>query len=228
MKSNFLPYDTYERHKKVGSFISRGETVLDVGGALNHLDQFSSPGKIVVANLEGMEKSDMIIKKGKLPFGKNSFDVVCAIDVLEHIENKDKGPFLEDLFRVAVKKVILSFPLGTEAHNRYEKQMLDWLQTKGQNVKYLEEHIKYKLPTTDQITTWTKGKKASTIYSGNININEYLFKLHLFDPNIKYIRKLTYFLKLLFNATTNAAIYSQLSQRQLDQNVNRAYLVLEK
>ena len=46
----FLPYDVYERHRKVGSFIKENESVIDVGGELNHLSQFCSAKKIIVAN----------------------------------------------------------------------------------------------------------------------------------------------------------------------------------
>jgi len=85
MYKRFLPYDIYERHKKIGHIIGKGKSVVDVGGELEHLSQFCKPSKIIVANLT---KGDVIISKDKLPFKNKSFDIACAIDVLEHIPKK--------------------------------------------------------------------------------------------------------------------------------------------
>ena len=53
-----LPYDVYERHRKVASFIKENETVVDIGGELDHLSQFINPKKLIVANLRN---GDVII-----------------------------------------------------------------------------------------------------------------------------------------------------------------------
>ena len=123
----FLPYDIFERHKKIGEFITAEDTVLDVGGELDQLSNFSTPKKITVANLKGsQEKSDVIIKGDKLPFKNNSFTAVCAIDVLEHISKLKRQKFVDDLLRVSSDKVILSFPIGTKTHINYEKSLEKW------------------------------------------------------------------------------------------------------
>ena len=110
MNSLFLPYDTYERHKRVGGLIGAGKSVIDVGGQLNLLANFSKVSKIVVANLEkSAEKSDVTIKEDKLPFKNNSFDVACAIDVLEHIPKDQRQGFIKELFRVSREKVTREF-----------------------------------------------------------------------------------------------------------------------
>lgn len=225
---HFLFYDVYERHKKIGSFIKNGETVLDVGGAVNHLSQFSRPGKIITANLRGMENSDVIIHGNKLPFKSNSFDVVCSIDVLEHIPKKDRARFIKELERVAKKRVILSFPIGTPKHVVYERQTQKWLESKKKDVSYLKEHIKFGLPTKDEILKITKGQKTAMIYSGNINVTKFLFRLFMFDPNIKLLRKVIFYLKLVFNLISNAILYMTLSNKKFRNSANRAYVVIEK
>lgn len=224
----FLPYDVYERHRKVASFIVQEHEVLDVGGALDHLSQFVKTKKLIVANLEGGENADLIIKKGKLPFGENSFDTICAIDVLEHLPGTKRKAFVDDLYRVAKKTVILSFPIGTPSHNLHEKRMLTWLKSKNLEVKYLEEHIEYKLPTPQQLENITKNKKSKLHYSGNLKINEGLFKLYMFDPKIKLARSAVYYLKMVFNLLSNNILYAILSEKKFSQNVNRAYLIVEK
>ena len=225
----FLPYDIYERHRQIGSLIKNSQSVLDVGGELNQLSQFCKPDKIIVANLQSsMEKSDIAIGKDKLPFSKDSFDVVTAIDVLEHIPKNKRSNFIWQILEVAKDKMILSFPISSEKHNTYEKEIEGWLVSKQKDVTYLKEHIKFGLPTPSEINELTKGLKCRIFYSGNINLNKYLFKLYLFDPNIKFIRKFIYFLKLFFNFLTNSLFYYFLTNKKLTNNVNRAYLIINK
>lgn len=229
MSKYFLPYDIYERHKKVGSLIEIGDTVLDVGGELDQLANFCKASKIVVANLEqSQEKSDVVIQKGELPFKKGSFATVCAIDVLEHIPKSDREKFIKSLHNICTKKVVVSFPIGTLNHTQYEIDLSKWLKSKGKNVKYLEEHIAYGLPKHEEVIKFTKGNKSTVTYSGNLTLNNFLFKLHTFDPNIKFIRKITYAIKLLFNFLTNPILYKYNSEKKYSENVVRAYLVVEK
>src|SRR3989344_4520174 len=221
----FLPYDVYERHRKVGGRIVTNESVIDVGGELNHLSQFCHASQIVVANLTS---GGGIIKKERLPFEKNSFDVVCAIDVLEHIPKKERKDFIKRLVNVASERTILSFPIGTKKHIQYEKEIQNWLLKSSRNIKYLQEHTKFGLPSISDITMFTKDQNCHVFYSGNITINKYLFMLFILDLKIRLIRRVVYFTKLIFNFLTNPILYFFLSQRSFSESVNRAYLILEK
>ncbi len=224
-KKLFLPYDVYERHRVVGGIIRKGETVVDIGGELNHLSLFCKPSKLVVANLTG---GDVIIKKNKIPFKKNSFDVVTSIDVLEHIPKNERKYFMQKLLVITKKKLIVSFPIGTEKHLLYESRIQKFLEAKGINVQYLKEHIKYGLPTNDEIENYRGDFKAKVFYSGNLNINNILFRIFIFDPQIKYVRKFIYFTKLVFNLLTNPALYHFLTYKDYSDLVNRAYVVIQK
>lgn len=229
MNKYFLPYDIYERHKKVGSQINHNDTVLDVGGELDQLSRFCPASKIIVANLkQSQEKSDIIIKKGKLPFGPDSFAVVCAIDVLEHIPKRQRSMFVKNLEKVSAKKVILSFPIGTNPHINYEEKLARWLKQKGHDISYLEEHIVMGLPTPGEITQLFKGKNITVSYSGNLMVSKLLFKIFLFDPKVKTIRKIVYFTKLFFNLMTNPILYFFLSDENLSNQVVRAYVTINK
>lgn len=225
LTKNYMPYDIYERHKKVASYIKVDDSVLDVGGELNHLAQFISPEKIIVANLT---EGDIIIGKNKLPFESKEFSVVCAIDVLEHISKEKRGNFLSELLRVSQKRVILSFPIGTERHIKYEVEIQDWLKEHNLNVDYLKEHLKFGLPTLEQIKNLTKNLKVQFYFSGNLFINKYLFKLHITNPNIRFLRRAIYLLKLLTYFLTNPILYTLLSQRKFSQNVVRVYVIIDK
>ena len=220
-----LPYDVYERHRKVASFIKENETVVDIGGELDHLSQFINPKKLIVANLKN---GNVIISKDKLPFEESSFDIVCAIDVLEHIPKAKRGQFINSLLVTASKKVIMSFPIATASHTQYEKETLKWLQANGKNVEYLKEHIRFSLPTKEEVKQITAGEKVDIFYSGNLALNRILFRIFMIDPKIKFARRLIYVTKLIFNLITNQFFYLILSDKPYSDSVNRAYLIINK
>ena len=225
MNKYSLPYDVYERHKKVGSLIKGQKTVLDVGGEMNHLSQFTSAKKITVANLDS---GDVIITKDILPFAKDSFDVATAIDVLEHIPQDKRKKFVKNLLDVAAELVIISFPIGTKRHIEYEKKILEWLKRQGREIDYLKQHVAYGLPTQAEIRKIAENHDTRVIFSGDINLNKLLFKISIFDPHIKIIRKMVYFAKLIFNFLTNPFFYRLLADKSYSENVNRAYLIIKK
>ena len=224
MNKNFLPYDIYERHRFIGEYIEDGKTVLDVGGEMNHLSQFCKPSKIVVANLN---TGDVVIKKGKLPFKNLSFDVACAIDVLEHIKKDERKEFIGEVIRVSKDMAILSFPIATPDHVKYELETEKWLEGKGLDVTYLKEHIKNGLPEVSEIKQILGSRNYGFVYSGQTQINKFLFRIFIFDPKIKYIRKIIYYKKLIFNFLTNPLLYLLLVNKKYKKDVNRGYLVIK-
>ena len=225
MYKYFLPYDVFERHKKVGSFIEKNQSVLDVGGELNHLSQFCASKRLVVANLHS---GDVIIPKEKIPFKKDSFDIVCSIDVIEHIPGSKRSDFIKKLIDIASKKVILSFPIGTKKHIAYERKMQKLLTKKEIDIDYLNEHIRYGLPTQEDVNKFTQGDKTQIYYAGNLNINKILLQIYLFDPKINIVRKAVYYSKMIFNLVTNQFLYSILINKDYSESVNRAYVIINK
>ena len=137
-------------------------------------------------------------------------------------------PIIGNLAKVASSKVILSFPVGTTKHESYEKETLNWLVKKGQDVSYLKEHIKYNLPNIDDIDSLFKGYNKEVFYSGNIIINKFLFRFFMFDPKIKFLRKFIYQFKKVFYFSTNPFLYGILSRKSFSADINRTYIIIHK
>lgn len=229
MNPSFTPYDTYERHKRVAELLGDAKTVVDIGGQLNMLSQFCDVSKVTVANLESSEeKSDVTIKRGKLPFGDNSFDTSCAIDVLEHIAKSNRAGFIKEVVRISKEKAILSFPIGTPQHISYEEEIQKWLENKGHGVSYLREHIKYGLPKKEEIEKITSSTNSKLYFSGDLFLNKFLFKLFLFDPKIPVLRRIIFVAKGVFYFLTNPFLYAMLANKSYSNKVVRAYLVITK
>ena len=80
----------------------------------------------------------------KLPFKPKSFDIILAMEVLEHLEKEDGERFLEIIEEIAIDQVILSTPIGKyqQGHldgNPYQEHKCIWqveeLQKRGYKLK---------------------------------------------------------------------------------------------
>ena len=102
---------------------------------------------------EGVLQCDL---ESKLPFDDNSFDVVTALDVLEHLDNPHQA--LQELIRIARKSVLISLPnmyyiefrcrflLGGGISGKYRfpsKPMIDrhrWILSYSEAILFIEEN----------------------------------------------------------------------------------------
>ncbi len=57
----------------------------------------------------------------KMPFKNNSYDIVLSVDMLEHMSKKDRIKAINEMFRIARRKVIIAVPCGKAA---YEQDIL--------------------------------------------------------------------------------------------------------
>jgi len=92
-----------------------------------------------------------------LPFTDNRFDVVISCDMLEHVPPADRRAVVEEMLRIAAKKVVLVFPCGHAA------SMLDGLLRRAcllagrQAPGWLDEHVTLGLPARDTVSTMLDG-----------------------------------------------------------------------
>ena len=113
----------------VTTYIEKGETVLDLG--CGYGEPFvDSKFKLLVGvdawkKVFKLSEYDLVIyenikKIGKL-FAESSFDVVTAIDVIEHLPKEDGFKLIKDMERIAKKKVLIFTPkIWTENRDSFE------------------------------------------------------------------------------------------------------------
>ncbi|MDP2808187.1 MAG: methyltransferase domain-containing protein [bacterium] len=119
--------------------------------------------KVTTTNINNGE----IISSGhSLPFTDNAFDVVLSIDTVEHLEKQNRAAFLAEMNRVSKFGFIICAPLGTEAHIVYEKQIVMSEGLDPDSLLYLREHIKYGLPTPEEIQEWARSFNGDLYYEG--------------------------------------------------------------
>lgn len=93
------------------------ESILDVGCG-NGLITNRLPENIRVVGVDWSEVALKYVKRDKhkcditkLPYADDEFDIVMANDVIEHLAEDDKTAVLNEITRVAKKKIILTIPI---------------------------------------------------------------------------------------------------------------------
>ena len=151
--------------------------VLDVGGYPGVLRHFLDSAYFDVSVLDVGPDDGSIPQYTQgsgmeLPFEDGSFDVVTALDTLEHIPNVERDKFLGEMMRVARHGALLINPiqsveadLAEETLNEFIKWALDAQQVQ------LAEHREYGLPnfahTIDRFST--AGWELATFTTANVH-----------------------------------------------------------
>lgn len=86
-----------------------------------------------------------------LPFRKNSYDVVIAVDVLEHLKPYLRAKAIDEWLRVAKKMALIVVPTG-ELSQKQDRQLdLYWQKVFKTKNQFLSEHVENGLPQVDEI-----------------------------------------------------------------------------
>jgi GT2 family glycosyltransferase/SAM-dependent methyltransferase len=161
-----LDFDQLQRYTVTARLIDRlcaglagPVRVLEVGcNVLNHLPRFldQSRARVVRCDTYAGESGDpdyvRIDSAGPLPFADESFDVVAAVEVLEHVPADRRAAFVADCLRVARHGAVFTCPDGTPAVRAAEGlAAAAYHQRHGRPHPFLGEHEQFGLPTEDEV-----------------------------------------------------------------------------
>ena len=140
-----------------------------------------------------------------LPFRKNSYDIVVSVDVLEHLEKTVRFEAIFEMLRVAKSLAVLVVPEGRQAQIQDKKLLNIWNKTFPEKNQFLEEHIKFSLPTADQILVdidksirkLQKQAKIDSFKTLNLTIREILMRTWITKNKYLYYLYMKGFLLLL-------------------------------
>lgn len=124
---------------------------------------FSGPKSKFINRIKG--------KAWELPFKKNVYDISISVDVLEHIPPQFREKAISEMIRVTSKLAIIVVPTSSDSEKQDEELRNRW--NKVFNIKnlFLEEHVKYGLPQSEDILVYVD--KAKRSHKKNIRVGSY-------------------------------------------------------
>lgn len=198
-----IPFHQYQRYKMVEVILNsiRVENqkfnILEVGAnAHKNLEKFLPMDDIKyldVALPEELLKDEKYIlgDATKLDFKDGHFDIVIALDVLEHVDSEKRFDFFSEINRVTKFGFIISAPFKDYGVESAEERVCDYFTAiYNQNVIWHEEHLASGFPDLNQFTTYLQK---------NMKIDYKLIKHGSIDLWER-------FMKMEFSAGTNANV----------------------
>ncbi len=149
-----LTWDRYVRLNAASQAIKATGciTVLDAGGFDGALGLFL-PDK----NMDLIDPATTGGSVLQIPAADNSYDVVAAVDVLEHIDPKDRAGALKEFARVAKDYVILNYPCK-------DSKSAQEVVLKLTNNHLIREHVEWDLPDSN----WVLSELAKYSFVGTV------------------------------------------------------------
>ena len=142
-KISELSWDRFVRLKAtadaVRELVQSDSELLDVGGYDGALALF-----LPEYTFDLIDKATTGASLFHEPLPDRSYDLVTAVDILEHIVPADRQKMLKELARIASKFVILNYP------SRDSKSAQE-LMLKLTNNKLIKEHVDWELPDSDWV-----------------------------------------------------------------------------
>lgn len=224
MKLNnlLIPFDAYERNKKIATLLDKGDKVLDVGGGITGIKLFSD-NRVTIVDLE---VGDIKMDARKLKLKDNSFDVVVSVDVIEHLPREDRKNFVKNLVRIAKRLVVISAPYGGKLHLAAEKRLLSRLKKIGRKDFFLKQHVKYILPKPEDIINKT-ARRAKVLYSGDFRVNNFLFWLSHYETGKSLFDRPLLVYKSAVNLVLNLFFYPFWFSDDPRPYTNRFYIIYQ-
>jgi hypothetical protein len=158
------PFDQYQRYA-ITAAIARAmgrapaPRILDVGG--HHLDFWFQPRRpiaeflpeapSITVDLARSRLSGYVCARGDaLPFRAGQFDLVCSVDVLEHVPPAARAAVLGQVMRVSSRAAVVAAPFRSPVIERAEALVSGFIRDVcGYEQGQLEEHREHGWPDLD-------------------------------------------------------------------------------
>jgi Methyltransferase domain len=171
-------FDQFQRYEVLRVFIEvfypgRPITALDVGGlspdregktAWLPLRRVFQGESFALDRLSCRETAFVRGDGVHLPFKDRAFDVVAALDVIEHVAGQDRVAFVDEMGRVAKSAVVISAPFRDEHIERTEAALLEQIsRLYGVTHQQLKEHREKGLPDVSDISRALRHRMSSGV-----------------------------------------------------------------
>jgi hypothetical protein len=161
-------------------------TLLDVGSGARGIGEFwAQPFVGCDVSFEERPRVPMrpVLGSGtQLPFADQSFDVVVASDVMEHVPPEGRGALIREVLRVARRVAVFGYPCG-EAAFAADKKLGEKYRSRGARFPiWLEEHMRYPFPDEELFREIPEGWQAKVIPNETIEFHYWMMVREMRRP----------------------------------------------
>ncbi len=144
--------------KELNNQKSNDSTILEIGSGASGITSYI-PFNIVGAdiNFSGpiAERLQPVYLSGaNLPFADKSFEYVICVDMLEHVTKDARLSFVQEMFRVARKRLFIAVPCGPLSEDQDRRLDALYREQRGESYPFLIEHVEKGLPHKADIESY--------------------------------------------------------------------------
>lgn len=188
-----IPFHQYQRYKMAEIIINsiRNENqkfnILEVGANVHrNLEKFLPKDNIMYLDVtlpeELLQNEKYILGDAtKLEFPDNHFDIIIALDVLEHINSEKRFDFFSEINRVSKGGFIISAPFKDYDIESAEQRVCDYFTAiYNQDIIWHKEHLESGFPDLNTFTSYLENDikiDYKLIKHGSIDIWERFMKM---------------------------------------------------
>jgi len=103
--------------------------------------------QLKISKNAGLYDAAILADARYLPFRAKSFDLVLAMEIIEHLNKSDGKEFIRNLEEIARKQIIISTPLGffktPYYKNEWQRHKSGWLPTEFSRMGYKVRYFLY-------------------------------------------------------------------------------------
>lgn len=151
-----LPFDQFQRYTGAAQLIKAlglsGARTLEMGASPGFSEIFFADADLFFTDRYGVHEGRFAVADGAaLPYADDTFDVVVALDTLEHIYPQHRAAFLSEIKRVSRDVVVLSAPHDTQHVALAESALQAFVTARfGEVFHTLQEHTDNGLPRAEE------------------------------------------------------------------------------
>lgn len=159
--------------RALAPLVARGASVLELGAGAVSIGRYLGCRVTAVDTSFDLRRNSSTARvQGSvcaLPFRDEAWEVVCSIDMLEHIPPALRAVAVAEMLRVARRVLVVAVPAGEAAYREDMWTHEYYIQHHGSPHRFAKEHVEYGLPTREGIIS--AFDDAAARYSRSLSLN---------------------------------------------------------
>lgn len=142
-------------HRALKPLVAKGSSVLEVGAGAVSIGRYLRCATTAVDTSfgpgPGSNTKRVFASACALPFADKAWDIVCSIDMLEHIHPAHRSQAIAEMVRVGKSLVTVAVPVGETAFREDVWTDEYYIRQHGKPHRFAKEHVELGLPGREDV-----------------------------------------------------------------------------